>query len=194
MATYLFAWNPRRFVWGSLDRELETVRRMGTLTDRWSCGNNKNIHPGSRFFLIRLGDLHRGIVGSVRVLSRPQPDLHWDRGRAARGDQTMFVDIAFDVLSKEPLVDWQTLKKAPFNGFHWGIQMSGVMIPPVVANALEKRWFEITPRKGSLIPEEVQQSHYWEGAVQTITVNAYERDRSARACDLNQFLAAAGTN
>lgn len=157
------------------------------MTDRWSCGNNKNIRPGSRFFLIRLGDSHRGIVGSGRVLSRPQLDLHWDRRRAARGDQTMFVDIAFDVLSKEPLVDWPTLKKAPFNGFHWGIQMSGVTIPQVVATALEKRWFENTARKGPLIPEEVQQSDYWEGAVQTITVNAYERDRAARAACIEYY-------
>ena len=71
MATYLFAWNPKRWVWGNLERELETVRRTGSLTDRWSCGNSKTIRPGSRFFLIRLGDSQRGIVGSGRVLSPP---------------------------------------------------------------------------------------------------------------------------
>jgi len=187
MATYLLAWNPKRWVWGNLERELETVRRSGSLTDRWSCGNSKAIRPGSRFFLIRLGDSRRGIVGSGRVLTEPKLDMHWDRHRAARGDQTMFVDILFDTLSKEPLIDWHTLKKAPFNGFNWGIQMSGVRIPQAIASALEKRWRQVIPRKNALIPEEIEQSDYWEGAAQTITVNAYERDRTARAACIEYY-------
>jgi 5-methylcytosine-specific restriction protein A len=137
--------------------------------------------------LIRLGDAKRGIVGSGRVLSKPQLDLHWDRNRAARGDQTMFVDILFDTLSKEPLIDWRTLKTAPFGGFNWGIQMSGVRVPDVIAAALEKRWRELKPRSEALIPEEVNQSNYWEGATQSITVNAYERDRVARALCIEHY-------
>lgn len=62
--TYLFAWNPKRFEWEALDELIRAVRETGAADDRWSCGQVKNIAPGSRFFLVRLRHEPRGIVGS----------------------------------------------------------------------------------------------------------------------------------
>ena len=53
--TYLFAWNPERFEWKDLDAQIRAVQETGAADDAWSCGSVKSIPPGSRFFLIRLG-------------------------------------------------------------------------------------------------------------------------------------------
>ena len=68
--TYLFAWNPTSFEWPALDDQIRKIRETGVADDRWSCGRAKNIPPGSRFFLIRLRNEPRGIVGSGVTLTR----------------------------------------------------------------------------------------------------------------------------
>ena len=138
MTTYLLGWNPKKWVWGDLEQELETIRRQGKVADRWSCGKTKAIEPHSRFFLIRLGDPRRGIVGSGHILSKPRLGLHWDPTRAKLGHQTRYVDVVFDALHKDPLIGWAELNEPPLNQVRWGIQMSGVRIPESVADAPKK--------------------------------------------------------
>lgn len=187
MATYLLGWNPKKWVWGDLEQELETIRLQGKVADRWSCGKTKTIEPHSRFFLMRLGDSRRGVVGSGHVRSKPRLGLHWDPNRAKLGHQTRYVDVEFDALHKNPLIGWAELNEPPLNLMHWGIQMSGVRIPESVAAALEKRWAQLQQGGRVMIPEEVRETTFWEGAVQTIVVNAYERDPAARAACIAHY-------
>lgn len=184
MNTYLFAWNPGKWPWGDLNRELESVREQGSITSRWSCGNAKRVEIGSRFFLIRLGYPPKGIVASGRILSAPFQAKHWNKTLAQRGQQTMYVDIEFDALFKSPRVYWQELKKPPFSDYRWGIQMGGVRIPSKIAAELESLWARRIGSSEPILAEELRSDRVFrEGAVRRIMVNAYERDPSAReAC------------
>ena len=71
MATYLFAWNPKLWPWPELDRECSRARRRGFVDIRWSSGRARQIEPGSRAFLIRLGVPPKGVIGSGHTLTAP---------------------------------------------------------------------------------------------------------------------------
>lgn len=135
MTTFLLAWNPRRFQWGDLHVELDRLRRGGSARDAWTVGSSTIPRSGDRFFLIRLGEPPRGIVASGKITSSPYEADHWDQDRASKGDKARYVGIDFDVLSEEPLIEWNTLMEPPLSGFRWATQMSGIRLPPEVASA-----------------------------------------------------------
>jgi 5-methylcytosine-specific restriction protein A len=187
MDTYLLAWNPNRWVWVNLDNDRMAVRRGGSARQRWSCGKVTHIAPGSRFFLIRLGQEPKGIIGSGRIASAPYKAAHWDLTRES-GATALFVDVDFDSLSSKPLIDWGTLNSPPLEGFHWATQMSGIKIPSIQSAALEKLWRSVTPVKEIAIPEEVLEGiRFQEGALKKIQVNVYERDARARAACIEHY-------
>lgn len=86
MGTILLAWNPRRFPWGQLDDELNSGRREGRPSLRWSVGRSRLPKVGERALLIRLGVPPKGIVASAWITSTPYEDEHRDLDRAAAGD------------------------------------------------------------------------------------------------------------
>lgn len=137
--TILLAWNPRKWPWSDFAEQLEAVREHGAVDDRWGCGNRKRIAVGSRFFLIRLGVLPKGIIASGWTTSTPYQPEGWDvtRDRAPRRN---YVDITFDKLFETPPIPLTRLQRAPFSKFHWAIQMSGVLIPQQFATPLERAW------------------------------------------------------
>ena len=92
MATYRFTWNPRRFVWNELPSEAQRTRRGERAEDWWSCGITRRIASGDRFFLVRLGEMPKGIIGSGRVLSDPKARQHWDARKSASGVKEFAVD------------------------------------------------------------------------------------------------------
>lgn len=188
MPAYLLAWNPKRWPWGTLAQEMASVRKEGKAQNTWSCGNNKKITVGSRFFLIRLGQEPKGIVGTGRITSQPYLAKHWELDRAKRGEKALFVDIEFDILSEKPLVGWATLQRPPFNAVRWATQMSGIRIPDPTSEALKALLRQRAPERYSQIPEEIGEGQtYHEGAVKKVIVNAYERDSKARAACIQHF-------
>ena len=138
--TYLLAWNPKNFAWSELDAKIRAIQVAGFADETWSCGKAKNLVPGARFFMIRLGTEPRGLVGAGSTLDAPREEAHWDKERAADGATTHFVDIRFDALSRVPLVARSELDSGPFDGFKWDTQMSGIRIPDEAAVALESVW------------------------------------------------------
>jgi 5-methylcytosine-specific restriction enzyme A len=184
MATYLLAWNPRRWTWDDLSDMASQVRDGHVVKTRWSCGSSKKIAKGDRVFLIRLGVEPRGIFGSGRVVEGSFPGHHWDRERAASGVFTNFVEIRFDVLL-DPEIDKilprTLLNEPPFSQMHWDTQMSGVRIPDGVAKNLEATWVKITRSVSFAFPEELETGTFYEGAAQTVLVNRYERSPEARS-------------
>ena len=181
MPTFLLAWNPKLFPGGSLLEELASVRPPGTGVDRWSTGS-RQIRPGDRLFLIRLGDPLRGIVGSGWAVDEPLEAPHWDPERAAGGVLEWYVPLVIDRLLQEPAVSWEELHQGPFSGFRWGIPRSGVRIPPETAEALEGAWAKAFGGRNPWFPGEVEQGvEIREGGQKTVWVNRYERNPRARA-------------
>lgn len=190
MATFLFAWNPKKWDWkeGELTKRVLKVAATGSAEDSWSCGNRKDLPVGSRFFLIRLGKEPKGIVGSGQTTSDPQPGPHWDAALERQGKEALYVDLKFDFLSKEPLIRWDELQKSPYSNVSWGIQASGVLLPDSVADDLEKLWQRRTGGTDPILPEEVSPNEgYAEGAQKSVVLNAYERNPQARAACIAYF-------
>lgn len=160
---------------------------MGKVTDRWSVGNRRQLQPGTRFYLIRLGSEPRGLVGSGWTTSEPFDAPHWDLNRAAEGIAARFADIYFDVLEEKPLIDMQELNTAPFSDFHWSTQMSGIQIPSTVAEAIETLWNKRTHEKTFGLEELQPGQNISEGHAKQVLVNKYERSSKARALCLAHY-------
>jgi len=188
VTTYLLAWNPKKYSWGSLEEELMQVRHEGSLPGAWSVGNNKSIQPGDRVFLIRLGVEPRGIVGSGLAMSSPYSAGHWDPSLAAHGATTNYIDFVLDTLREQPPLPMEALRQPGLQGFHWSIQMSGVSIPEPVAAALEEAWSAVTGGTGVGFPDQAAtETEFAEGAAAQVYVNKYERSSVARSKCLEHF-------
>ena len=189
MKTYLLAWNPLRYPWGSLDDELNQVRSDGSTLVRWSVGNNRKITPGDRLFLIRLGKDPRGIVGSGWAKTSRYESPHWNPERAANGEVAYYIDIAFDALYEEPRLAISVLNSPPLNSYpNWSTLKSGVLIPSQVAIDLEDAWAGIVGMCGMGFPDEMSTSAgFPEGAASKVFVNRYERNQAAREACLQHY-------
>ena len=185
MSAYLFSWNPDRWGWNDLEDEIKKLRRRGYVDERWSCSNHKTLPSGSRAFLIRQGPRKpNGIVGIGVTTSDPYKDIHYLDSKK----MSMYVDIRWHDLRREPVVGWKELQRAPFAGFHWGIRNSGMPLPEHFADSLAALWQARQDIQSPTLAEELPTGiKFTEGAKKTITVNAYERDDGARAACLAKY-------
>ena len=183
MDTYLFTWNPKRWLWDDLADFAEEINGYGSSIKRWSCGNTKKIQRGDRAFLIRLGMEPKGIIGSGVIVNRPYEALHWDKRKAEERENALYVDIEFDALinpADEPVFPRTTLATAPFEEMHWDAQSSGTTIPTHVASALEDEWRLFLKRPKSTNSQVNEQVIRHEGKLREISLTSYERDPEAR--------------
>jgi 5-methylcytosine-specific restriction enzyme A len=200
MQTFLLTWNPQKWPWEDLQESIDEVARRGFSEFTWSCGNSKRIVKGDRVFLLRQGVEPRGIVASGRAVSASFEEIHWREEKARRGRTTRYVKVRWEVLlnpDSESVFPREWLNVPPLSDVNWNTQISGINIPDQVASVLEERWDEFlrSRRTGArgfdaddissdeiLNPEE-----YWEGAVQQIWVNRYERNGEARRKCLEHY-------
>lgn len=140
MATYLFAWNPAIWNWPELADDVRTLARRGHLDTRWSCGRHRNIEPGSRAFMVRLGVAPKGIFGSGVALTAPVTGRHWIAEKAAAGIPNNYVTLRLDALFAMPVVTFDELAVPPFRRYRWGVRSSGTYLPETIADALEDLW------------------------------------------------------
>ena len=186
MATYLFTWNPDRWVWKSLKEDSASYERHGFFDGRWSCGATRKIVPGDRVFLIKIGNREpKGILASGFAISAPFEASHYlDPSKTAH-----YTNLRYDVLlnpDDEKLLRQDTLlRKLP--DVRWSPQGSGMTINPEAAAKLEELWSRhltsigLAPQK--IANEVITPERYPEGSVRQISVNAYERDpRVRKAC------------
>ncbi|HNK62867.1 MAG TPA: HNH endonuclease [Anaerolineales bacterium] len=185
MKTYLFAWNPKRWPWKNLAAMSQDVKDGKSIIDRWSSSNSRKPKKGDRFFLIRVGDSKRGIFASGSILTDTFEAPHWDPEKSALGEITHYVQIKYDTLldpDAEDILPRTLLDMPPLSEMYWNIQMSGVEIPEKVANELENLWAGFIHSLTFNFPEEIDMPEglLLEGAVKRVTINAYERNPTAR--------------
>jgi 5-methylcytosine-specific restriction protein A len=140
MATYLFAWNPKLWPWPDLGALRSRCRRRGFVQFEWSSGRTKQLEPGSRAFLIRLGVPPKGIIGSGVTVSAPRSAIHWRPEKAALGRTTQYLDLRLETLRDVPAIGFDDLARPPFSRYRWGIRQSGAYLPEPLADALEDLW------------------------------------------------------
>jgi 5-methylcytosine-specific restriction protein A len=140
MATFLFAWNPKIWNWPDLPGYQRRIARNGFIDAEWSSGRTRQIEPGSRAFMVRLGVPPKGIIGSGVTLTAPELGPHWREEKIALGIQTLSLDIRWDALFELPQISLDELAVPPFSRFRWMPRASGMRIPTHVADALEDLW------------------------------------------------------
>jgi 5-methylcytosine-specific restriction protein B len=142
-AVYLLAWNPEKWNWNNLPKLSEQFRSGSDITTdgedgAWTVAN-KGVKPGDRLFLIRLGKEPKGLMGSGRAASAPYQDAHYG-GHSEKS--TDYVKVNWDALldpEQDKILPLAELQKA-LPDVHWTPQSSGILIPPLATNALEKMW------------------------------------------------------
>ncbi len=140
MATYLFAWNPSLWNWPEMAADRRKLARRGHFDTDWNSGRVRNIEPGSRAFLIRVGLPPKGIFGAGYTLTAPHPEPHWRPDRAAAGAVMQRLILRLDTLLELPAITYGDLALPPFARFRWGVRSSGMHVPSALADALETLW------------------------------------------------------
>jgi 5-methylcytosine-specific restriction protein A len=193
MATYLLTWNSEPLNWFDLEGDIKEIQKKGTLKGNWSCGVTKKIVPNDRIFLMKLGKDPRGIIASGWTISSSYSDEHWDEELASQGKKAVYVEIDFDtILKPENIFPRKNLEKGIYSEMFWSPQASGVTIQEDIAEKLEDDWAKFLKRprisREDIFPDEAEtQLTFKEGAVKTVKVNYYERDKQAREVCINHF-------
>lgn len=109
MNTFLFAWNPKKYPWNDLAKAVKTCRKFGKFSDSWSCVSYKQVTPGDRAFLVRVGVPPRGIMGAGYITSDPYLAPHWNNAEKTTHRVNIDFDTLFDPAS-EPILTLDSLK------------------------------------------------------------------------------------
>lgn len=184
MNTYLFAWNPNKWNWTTLEQSIDELNETGKVIEQWSCQSHKSIRPGDRAFLTRLGVSPKGIIGSGIVTSLPFLSRHW----SGEDKDVYRVTIQFDVLlnaEKEPILTYDILNQGELAKQTWTPQSSGISIKSELVDELEAIWFDFVTtqeiRHRPFTPEDMEeQIVYTEGTPSQVTLTKYERNPYAR--------------
>jgi 5-methylcytosine-specific restriction protein A len=191
MKTFLFAWNPKKWNWTTLEQSIDQIEQTGRASEKWSVVSHKKIQPGDRAFLIRLGKEPKGIMGAGFVASPVFLSPHWD-GSDRLVNRVM---IDFEVIlnpEKEPLLNLDLLKQGDLAKVNWTPQSSGIEINSEVTDQLESVWFDfLTTQEIRHNPfketEKDEQKVYTEGTPNQVLVTKYERNPYARKTCIDHY-------
>jgi len=188
MNTFLFAWNPNKWDWTDLDENIENLKMSGSVTQKWSCVAHRQIKPGDRAFLVRLGVEPKGIMGSGTVISEPFLSQHWS------GEDKLVhrVLIEFDTLlnpTEDSLLGIDILDQGELSNQVWTPQSSGISIKPELTEELEAVWFDFINSEPSRnrFEKEKPTTSFSEGASSNVSITRYERNPHARKACLNHY-------
>jgi len=136
MNAYLFGWNPHKFKWEDLDKDIAKLAATGELKDNWSVASHKTIKPGDRAFIVRVGVEPKGIFASGYTSSEPYLALRLGRTYHR-------IEISLDVLlnpDKQPILSLDILRTGNLAEQTWTPQASGISIRPQLVEELEGVW------------------------------------------------------
>ncbi|HJX79001.1 HNH endonuclease [Glutamicibacter sp.] len=141
--TFIVLWNPKGWPWDAETRARcqQEIRETGVFMEEWSIGGRRGgVRENDRFFLLKVGDLPRGVIASGIALGPVVERAHWDAHNSK--SLTFFADIAWEVLLDEKtLLPKKTLaNKIPEK--NWTIPGGGIQLLPDQAQQLEHLWAE----------------------------------------------------
>jgi hypothetical protein len=80
-------------------------------------------------------DIARGVTASA-----PYEDKHWDPEKRRKKIKALYVKVRFTDLNETPIIPWEELQQLPLSRFKWSIYASGVAIPELIVEELDRRW------------------------------------------------------
>ncbi|MBL8099922.1 MAG: HNH endonuclease [Anaerolineales bacterium] len=187
MKTYLLTWNPKKWTWEHLEKNIAEIQHFGFSEFTWTTGVTKKIKDGDRVFVMGVGEVpKKGIVASGWATS----DV---KTRKRDGKNIVYIDGYFDTIRRsnevfpiENLVNNEKYKKV-----YWTPQASGINIIDEVAKELEKDWAKFLNQPA--LHHEIKYADdidiskkYYEGVLKQVKVNKFERSPGARAVCLNK--------
>ncbi len=137
ISTFLFSWNPIKFVWTEIATQCEQLRQGKKVEEDWTCASHKKIKPGDRAFVTHVGVEPKGIFASGYISSPPF------LGKNRKGNDAYRVWITLDVLlnpATEELLTLDILKIGRMEKQLWTPQASGILIRPELTEELEALW------------------------------------------------------
>ena len=190
MNTFLFAWNPNKWDWKTLEERIEEITLTGKTTEMWSVRSFKKINPGDRAFLVRLGKVPKGVIASGIVTTPPSLSPHW----SGEGKSVNRVIIEFDTIlnaDTEPILDLATLQDSKSLGsYNWTPQASGIKIPQDLVDELNVLWYSLSRNIGANTRGDVQVfdgNKYFEGSPRLVLTKRHERNPEARKRCIEHF-------
>lgn len=150
MNTYLLSWNPEKSNYKDFDSETAALEQGEDVRTDWSVTQNTRPQKGDRFFLIKLGDVGRGIFASGSIESTPEEKLHYNQELAKEGKKLNFVEIKFERLlegGRRPIISTGELKQLNEKSGvkqHWYAENSGIQIRETIVPYLERLWEQKT--------------------------------------------------
>lgn len=144
MKTFLLTWNPKKWEWSTLKREVSATARGSRAERNWSCAHSKKPRPGDRFFHLRQGVEPKGIIGSGWIVRGPTPDGHYSARQASEGKTTNYVGVVFDTLLDPeiaPPLPRSALDVGVLGAVNWDTQASGIEVAEPAASELEELWY-----------------------------------------------------
>ena len=136
--TYLLRWNPTISSFRLDDYRRATSECPNGFGMNWSVFEWEDAQLGDRFFMLRTGDDHAGIVFRGVFTSAPYLDDDW----AGKGKQRHYMDMnCFDCVpaNQKPSVDVETLENTIPN-IDWRRGHSGELLSKENADKLDDMW------------------------------------------------------
>ena len=85
-SAWLLTWNPENWEWK--DDITETT---------WSC-RSKGVKAGDTIYIIKVGEMPRGIMASGIATSEPYEEPHWDEDKRKNGLTTRSINVKFNCI------------------------------------------------------------------------------------------------
>lgn len=145
--TYLLTWNPSNWDWETLAEDRARTAKSGTSTHGWSCANTKAA-VGDQVYLLKTGTEPRGVVAAGNIVRGSYAAPHWDPERAAKGEDTTFVDVDFTSIRDVATDDYiaaDDLDRIKDDSQTWHPQQSGIEVKRKAAAMLDKLWKGLAP-------------------------------------------------
>lgn len=183
MSAFLLTWNPDKWPWDELARELDEFRTTGVLVRRWSCGRSRSLAQGDRVFFLKQGKHGRGVYASGYVQGSVYESTHFVNPAKSSRYVTVAYDAFLDPVTS--LLRREALSEGPLALVHWSTQGGGISIPLEALAALEPLW-DAHVRSHGLNPQPIAFSDeeelvFPEGASHEISVSTFERSAAARS-------------
>ena len=138
MTAILGTWNPALAPWPTRAVVIAATGRGEATASSWSVANRRHgVHPGDRFYLLKVGKPPRGMVGRGTILTQPYAAPHWD---GTPGKMTRIVEIEFDSLVESDQALPVSVLSDQLPHTNWRPQSSGTTVHPADEAALERLW------------------------------------------------------
>ncbi|MDF2943908.1 MAG: restriction system component [Herbinix sp.] len=157
MGAWLLTWNQENWHEGDWNQQnyykLIDKTKKGEVEElSWTCSNS-NVEIGDRVFLMKTGNMPRGIIASGHATTGSFEAPHYDPEKKKAGVMAKHITVAFDSFVdgfKGIMLQQDDLKEA-FPEQTWSPMASGIAIKDEYVSEIERMWTDLTMGSNDLL-------------------------------------------